>query len=166
MNLKLSDWANIAEIASSIAVAVTLIILILSIRDDTGATRTLVYEELMTSLNDFQNVILQDDQLTSLWLERGRPDSDARDLTEIEQGKLLIMFQTLMRILDSAFSASQYETIGQSQADRLLESACLNYSFYQMRNREVEGRMPVLVSDEFQAYLESCPPVQLPFTTD
>jgi len=159
MNQQLSTWANVAEIVSGVAVVITLVFLILSIRDDTGTTRTLVFQELMTSLNDFQNVILQDDQLTTVWIARARPDANASDLTEVEQGKLVIMFQTIMRVMDSAFSASQYGTIDQSQADRLLVSACLNYGFYQRRNRELEGRILLPISDEFRAFLESCPPV-------
>jgi hypothetical protein len=37
MRLKLSDWASIAEIASSVAVVVTLVVLILEVRGNTDA---------------------------------------------------------------------------------------------------------------------------------
>ena len=39
MNQKLSDWASIAEIASSVAVVVTLIVLVVEVRGNTEAIR-------------------------------------------------------------------------------------------------------------------------------
>ena len=39
MNQKLSDWASIAEITSSIAVVVTLIVLVIEVRGNTAAIR-------------------------------------------------------------------------------------------------------------------------------
>ena len=158
MKLKLSEWANLAEIASGVAVLITLIFLIASIRDGTSTTRTLVYQELTSSFNDLFNVILQDDQLTSLWSanrETVAGSMDVGDLTELEIQKLSIMYRSIMRILDSAFSASQYGTVGQSQTDRLLDSACLNYSRLQRINSELEPDILVPISREFRDYLES-----------
>jgi hypothetical protein len=44
MAVKLSDWANVAEVVSGVAVVITLIFLILSIRENTEITRAAAYD--------------------------------------------------------------------------------------------------------------------------
>ena len=45
MNQKLADWASIAEIISGIAVVVTLIVLIVEVRDNTEVLRVSAYND-------------------------------------------------------------------------------------------------------------------------
>ena len=151
MKPKLQEYALFAEVISGLAVLVTLIFLVVSIRDDANATRTAVYEQLLDSLNDFNNVIMQDDRLASLWLTRR--DLDVDSLSDQDVRKLTLMFRTVMRTLDAAFSASQYHTIGQSEVDRLLDSACNTYSTLLKVNATLEPDIFVPISQEFRDFL-------------
>ncbi len=51
MNQKLSDWASAAEIIASIAVVITLIILILGIRENTEVVRAGSYNDLLGNVD-------------------------------------------------------------------------------------------------------------------
>ncbi len=50
MNQKLSDWASIAEIVSSIAIVVTLVLLIAEVRGNTSAVRAATYQSVSDSI--------------------------------------------------------------------------------------------------------------------
>jgi len=68
MNSKLSVWASVAEIVSGVAVPLTLVVLTISLRDYANTTRTVVYQQLLGSLNQQNTVVLQDGELpTNGW---------------------------------------------------------------------------------------------------
>ena len=155
MKEKLQVWALIAEIVSGVAIVITLIFLVVSVRDETSATRTLVYEDLLSGLNDFYNVLMQDDELASLWLARG--ESDRVSLNDEEVRKLTLMFRSVMRIQDAAYSASQYGTLGEPEADRMLASACNTYETLENVNANLEAEIFVPISPPFREFLAECP---------
>lgn len=67
MSRKLSDWANAAQIVSGIAVVVTLLFLILGIRENTAITRATAYDRNMDSLNYVRNVLVTDPETLDAW---------------------------------------------------------------------------------------------------
>ena len=155
MKDKLQVWALIAEIVSGVAIVITLIFLVVSVRDETRATRTLVYEDLLSGLNEFYNVLMQDEELASLWLA-GR-ELGSVDLSDEEVRKLTLMFRNVMRILDAGFSASQYGTLGEPEGDRILASACNTYEILETVNARVEPDIFVPISPRFREFLaNSC----------
>jgi len=50
VNQKLSDWASIAEIVSSIAIIVTLVLLIAEVRGNTSAVRAATFQSVSDSI--------------------------------------------------------------------------------------------------------------------
>ena len=68
MKQRLSDWASYAEIASGIAVVVTLIILVIGIRENTEITRTAMYAGTLDQFNAFETAILLDSDLRQIYV--------------------------------------------------------------------------------------------------
>ena len=54
MKRQLSSWASGAEIISSIAVVVTLVFLVIGIRENTAITRASVYATSIEGINDYE----------------------------------------------------------------------------------------------------------------
>ena len=54
MNRKLSDWASVAEIIASIAVVITLLLVVANMRENTNALQVNTYQELMRDITGFR----------------------------------------------------------------------------------------------------------------
>ena len=125
MNQKLSDWASIAEIASGIAVVVTLILLFSGIRDNTEVTRTAMYADALGRLNAFETEILLDPELVPVYGSYLIGDPSGLDSQELERAGLIIA--VLFRMLDIAFTANQNRQLGDEEWARMERSLCTNY---------------------------------------
>jgi hypothetical protein len=77
--MKLSDWAGIAEIFSGIAVVVTLVFLIIGIRENTEVTRAATYADLLDGLNEYSMQVAAN-------LGTGRENSSWRESHPLENG--------------------------------------------------------------------------------
>ena len=67
MNPKLSDWASVAEIASGLVVVVTLLVLIISIRENTDMIRATTYSQSINALNQWRDSISESREAAELW---------------------------------------------------------------------------------------------------
>ena len=74
MNQKLSDWASIAEIVSGIAVVITLVFLVLGIRENTEVMRATSFASSIDTLNEFTASVVTDSELRQLWLAHNSRD--------------------------------------------------------------------------------------------
>ena len=70
MNQKLSNWASIAEIIAAIGVIVTLIFLIVGIRENTEITRVTAFDRNMESVNQWRLEMAKDPELARIWRSR------------------------------------------------------------------------------------------------
>ena len=66
MNQKLSDWASIAEIVSGVAVVITLIFLIVGIRENTNVVRASAFSDNLSAFNDFSMTVAADAELRAV----------------------------------------------------------------------------------------------------
>ena len=98
MKLKLADWANIAEVLSGLAVVVTLILLVMGIRDNTAVARASVYDSAIGSLNDFRALIINDRDVAGLW--QAIPNGKFEELDEIDQDRALQLGLTIFGIFE------------------------------------------------------------------
>ena len=64
--MKLENFAHIAEVISGIAVVISLVFLIYGIRENTEVTRTVAYEGLIDSINNFTLTIVPDEDLSGI----------------------------------------------------------------------------------------------------
>jgi len=63
MNQKLSDLASLAEIVSGVAVVVTLVFLVIGIRDNADVTRFSVYSDLLNEINENERARINNPEL-------------------------------------------------------------------------------------------------------
>ena len=122
--MKLSDWASFSEIFASIAVVITLIVLISGVRENTAITRTAMYASTLDQFNAFDIAMLSDADLQPLyarWL-----NSDTADLDTSDSDNVAIMVAITFRILDRAFSANENQQLGDEEWTRLNRSLCTN----------------------------------------
>ena len=79
----------IGEIVGALAVVVTLVYLVIQIRQNTAAVATATYESTMTGFNDINVVVASDPKLASL-LDRGTQSPDALSAEETTQFNFLL----------------------------------------------------------------------------
>ena len=135
MNYKLSDWASIAEIIAAIGVIVTLVFLILGIRENTEITKAAAFDRNMESLNVFRVDLARDPEFTRLWQSRQDPGV----LSEDDQFRLIMLEGSLWGIYEKSYYARQYELIGESEWSRFETQMCFqldsmsSQTWYEMR---------------------------------
>lgn len=148
--MKLEKWALVAEIASGIAVLVTLVVLVIGVRDNTNVTRAAVYENLMSDLNQFNLAMVNDPELSLLWAgDRSTADKDAEAAS-----RLVLLNRVIYRIYESAYFSFENGSLGLAQWQRFGATIC------QTRRRadaELWSGTASVLTDEFLSYIEeSC----------
>jgi len=126
MNQKLSDWASIAEIVSGIAVVVTLIFLILSIRENTAITRASMFDRTLDSVNQWRMDIADNDSLLKSFSLRA-PTLDATELSQVDRLRLQFIVNAMWGIYEKAFYSREYGVIGDDEWGRFETQICLQY---------------------------------------
>ena len=153
MNQKLSDWANIAEIVSGVAVVVSLVFLVVGLNANTNATHAVVYKDLLDGINDFNMELINDAELAKLWTSRASTGLDALGPDDAE--RLVYMNRVLFRIFDSAYFAYETGSLDALQWQRFHDIACDNYT--DKRFMSLWEMTEAIVSNSFVSYLEeSC----------
>ena len=156
MNQKLSDWASIAEILSSIAVVVTLLFLVFGIRENTEITRIAAYDRNMESVNLWRYELAKDAGLVRLFGTFNRRLSEEATDAEVELFQLNLLLNALWGTYEKSYYAYQYGILGSSEWSRFEIQMC--------RGRELaleagvwEFMVP-LWTEEFANYVASlCP---------
>ena len=128
MNRKLSDWASIAEILSSIAVVVTLIVLIAGIRENTDVLRSSEYSTLIRDLNNFQATQMTDAESVRLWREFRAGTAYGQDMSADDGMRLDLAILVYSRIYEKAYFATRYGLLGESEQARFARVSCSNYN--------------------------------------
>ena len=153
MKQKLSDWASIAEIVSSVAIVLTLIILIVDVRENSELLRISAYSEATDKLNNFNNALFTDTDAMRVW--RSFIDEEANTLDAVESSRLRVIASTLFRTYESAYFAWQADLMREEEWNRFNRSICI---FYQRAESEGNGDpIPNVLTDEFLEYMvEEC----------
>ncbi len=110
MNQKLSDWASIAEIISSVAVVVTLIYLSVQVRDGTRATQAASVQAASGLDQEFLLALGADSELAQIWSTyQVAPET----LSPPEQLRGQYMLASLLRRLESIYFQNRLGTISE-----------------------------------------------------
>ncbi len=152
MNQRLSSWASIAEIGSSIAVVVTLIFLVVGIRENTSVTRASVYASSIDSLNEFESTILTDPELSRVYL--AYLGSATASLDPADADRITLIVAILFRIYEKAYFTERYDLIGEEEWGRFERMICINYT-----RAETAGEAQTirnLMTEEFMRYISAC----------
>jgi len=152
MNQKLSDWASIAEIVSGVAVVVTLVFLVLGIRDNTEATQAATYEGILDSLNDWRVWIASDDELRKSWQAY---TEDRYEELDADQQYLIAWAQAVVWfIYEKTYLADQYGQLGGSEWERTAQVVCSNFD--RMQETGIYAFIPPTTREFSQYVTESC----------
>jgi hypothetical protein len=122
MNQKLSEWASIAEIVSGAAVVVTLVFLVLSIRENSAITRASMFSNSIDSLIENRRDRLLDDALYDSFRALNSGDIDGLDDREI--GRLVLYHQNLFQIYEKAYFTREYDLLGDAEWSRFERVIC------------------------------------------
>ena len=154
MNQKLSDWASIAEIVSGIAVVVTLIFLIVGIRENTAVTRAAAFDRNIDSINQIAITLAQDQELSRIFQYYQEEHLDLDELSSDEWYRVRAIVRSILRIYETAYYSNQYGTLGSSEWSRFERQICRHRDRVDAaRWKEVES----VLTDEFAGYVdESC----------
>jgi len=121
MKLKLSDWASVAEIASGIAVVLTLLILIMSINRNTAMTQASMFTGIVEDLNNIYYTVLPDPELRRIWLLYA---SNASGLSEEDRNTLIPIAVSRANLLDSALTMRKSGLIADNEWVRIERLIC------------------------------------------
>jgi hypothetical protein len=125
LNQKLSDWASIAEIVSGIAVVLTLVFLILGIRENTEVTRASMFQRSTDQLIEFRRDILTDPELADLF--QAYVDGDDVGMPGTGQTRLRQLVLNQFQIYEQAYFAERYGLLGPAEWNRFERAVCLFY---------------------------------------
>ncbi len=154
MNRKLSDWASTAEIVSGVAVVVTLIFLILGIRENTAVTRAAAFDRNIDSINQISIALAQDEELSRLFQYYQEEHLDIDELSNQEWFRVRAIVRSVLRIYETAYYSKKYGTLGSSEWSRFERQICRHRGRMDTaRWNDVES----VLTDEFASYVEeSC----------
>jgi hypothetical protein len=150
VNLRLSEYADIADVVAGVAVVVTLVFLIRGISDNTAAVRADSYDALLSDVNDLALVVVQDPELSSIWRRYQAGDID--ELTEEQIFRLLLLIRSTLRNYEKAYFAFQYGTLGSSEYSRFDERTCDHFSW--MAARDLWPSVRGSLTAEYGRYVE------------
>ena len=150
--MKLENYAHLAEIISGIAVVITLIFLIIGIRENTEVTRAASYQSLNQSMSDFGMSLIQDKELASmmqLYFE-----GQSGQLTIEQKFRLRVMLASIWRTYETAYFANQYGTLGTDEWARFIKQICNHRKL----SESVDwSTITAFMADEFAGYIaETC----------
>jgi hypothetical protein len=150
MSKKLSNWASIAEIFASLAVVLTLVILIFGVRENTEVVRAGSFDDLLGDVNELALSIAANERLTGIF--RRYMNGESGDLTEDERFTLLILLRTAFRSLEKAYFAYQYGTVGRNEYSRFDEQACRDFA---RAGTDLWREINTVLTAEYAEYVES-----------
>ncbi len=152
MNLKLSDWASIAELVSAIAVVVTLIFLVIGIRENTEITRAAAFDRNVSSVNEILVPVILDEEFSPLF--QSYIEGRVQELSSSDWFRVAEIIRSLFRSYESAYHANQYGDIGETEWTRVLAQLCFHRELLGPKWQEI----PMVLTEEFASFVETrCP---------
>lgn len=148
--MKLEKGALVAQIVSGIAVVITLVFLVLGIRDNTAITRVAVYEDLLDNINQFNLILVNDKELAAIWtsFRTGK----ANELKEDDYSRLVLLARVLCRTYESAYFSREYEILGPMEWERFGTTICNTYG---CMTPTLWNNVSTVLSSEFVSYVEN-----------
>jgi hypothetical protein len=152
--LTLSDLAHVAEIVASLAVVVTLVFLVVEVRQNTEITRVTAYDRTVEGLNTWRLTVASDPDLAERWqayMSNSAAQDPAADM------RLQLLLNTLWAAYESAYYAWRYEILGSSEWTRFAFQICLRYESDGTPWSRPSSGQPIrdLLTDEFVGYVEA-----------
>ena len=154
--MKLETLVGVSEVVASLAVVVSLIVLVFEVRDNTEAVRRASYDALTDKLFEWRLAMAEDETLNSLFFKEttGENNDDGWALSGEDRHRFQVYIQALWHVYEQAFYAHRYGDLGVEEWKRFESRIC--------------GPIPILVwdtpragikanmSSEFVRFVEDC----------
>ena len=134
---------------SSLAVVVTLVFLIFGLQENTDATRAGTYDRNLESLIQLRLQAAQDEGLSALvgiYL-----DGDTRELKSSDRTRLFMWVSALWGVLEKAYFANEYGTMGPAEWERFATQICLSRA--RITDDTFWAGLESLFSEQFRDYV-------------
>jgi hypothetical protein len=148
--MQLAKFKEAGEALSIVAVIVTLLFLILEVRENTAAIRTDSYGETINKLNDWRLQLASEKELTAMIAEFNA--GELRDLDQTERQQFSFIIGSLWSIYETAYFANGYGTLGDSEWSRFEQIMCRQYTL--AVSQAGWDMLGILLSPEFVQYTE------------
>jgi len=162
MKLELQQYASLAEITSSIAVLLTLIFLVVELRDNTEVARSNSYSNSVAELNDFRLTVISDDNLFPVW--QSFLSSSFENLSTEDGIRLDGIVIALFSIYEDAYYSYKYGIIGPQEWTRFERRICENW--YRAVRMEGSNLLNGLTNEFYQYIENSCSRSETPRVSD
>ena len=149
--MKLENWVSFAEIVSSVAVVVTLVFLVLGLRENSNIMRASSFTSATDSLIELNRDIMKDGELAEIF-EAWRADNSSR-LNARQTAQLAQMVTALFRIYEKAFIADRYDLLGPGEWRRFERTICLLYPG--LSGVGLEEQVRAALTDDFVRHIEA-----------
>ena len=139
-------FASIAEIIGGLAVLITLVVLILEIRENTEATKRANYETLMQELRDWRELTISSDRVNSVFIQGF---DNGIQPNPGDQNIYNQMFNVLWSIYESAYFFNESNDLGENEWERFRSNICSG-------NNVRWDCLRRYLASEFVEFVESC----------
>jgi len=148
----MKKWSQIIEIISGIAVLVTLVILVIEIRENTSVTRLSAYQEELDRSNEWRYNVTADPDQRYVFQQWTLDKADELDADQIFL--LRMVLSSLFSQRESAYFANVAGFLGDGEWARMLSPACSAYNRTK-KFPDMWDRIAIGLTDEFVNLLES-----------
>ena len=154
---RLTAIAQIAEIVTSVAVLITLVFLVLGVRQNTDITRSSAYERSMAGLNEWRLALASDPELARLFATYQKREPGNLRSTDF---RLQLILNTIWGVYENSYYAHQRRILGDSEWSRFETQICVGYDRDALRWTPAPGlpsniSIRPLLTEEFAEYTES-----------
>ena len=125
MREKLQEYALIAEIASGIAVVITLVILIVSVRANTEITRAMMFADVQRDSSTIERLALADAELNKIFQAYLRMTTS--ELSEQEKSRVMRIVVNSATNYDTAFTMRNSGLLGPNEWEKSSRYLCTSY---------------------------------------
>ena len=143
--MKLSEWSNVSEIASSIIVVVSLFFLIFEIRENTETLQRTSYDQITQSMIDIRRDAIVNPDVA----DRMSRFFNGDELSQVERSQVARYGANLYSNYERAFWANEYGHMGESEWLRFANSACGTAPLWAVSNQNI-------FTLEFREFIANC----------
>jgi hypothetical protein len=134
----------------AVAVVVTLIVLIIGVRENTDIVRASAHSNNLQSLSDLQTTILSNPDAVRVYTSF--INNDILILDDEDRTRLTLIFLSTFRAYEAAYFSERYGLLGEEEWRRFEDSIC--FFFRRAQSGGFEAPIRDTLTDEFIRHVE------------
>ena len=149
---RFKTWSQITDMVSGLAVLITLVILVIEVRENTAVTRMSAYQEELDRANEWRSNIASDPDQRYAYQQWSTGNGD--ELNPDQRFLLRMVLTSLFSQRESAYYAMLNGFLGDSEWERMFVPAC--GAFLRARgDNNMWGELSRFLTDDFVNILET-----------